>query len=186
MASPIQHIFLDIDGVLADFTGATTQLHGRQEILNSWPSGERDIPKVLGISRSEYWRKIDDAGPGFWEELKPYPWFEDLIALARETAPFTLLTAPSLSPHSLAGKVAWIYRHFPKVAGKRFGDFLIGRQKHLLAAPGRVLIDDAEHNVEAFRQAGGAAILFPQIWNANHASTDPVNFVRKQLEEGEI
>jgi 5'(3')-deoxyribonucleotidase len=179
--SPTTHIFLDMDGVLTDFVSACLTLHGQPQALETWPAGNRDIPQVVGISKSDFWRLIDDQGAEFWAGLKPFPWCDDLVALVREFAPLTILTAPSLSPACLDGKVRWLYEHFPKVRGKRFTDFLIGNQKHLLAQAGRVLIDDTESHVDAFRAAGGEAILFPQPWNANHAITDRLAYVRSQL-----
>ncbi|MEM1297110.1 MAG: hypothetical protein AAGH89_17220 [Verrucomicrobiota bacterium] len=181
MPGTIQHLFLDLDGVFADFTRAALRLHDEEHYLESWPTGERDISKVLGISKTAFWKKIDRAGTEFWESLEPYPWFEELIDVARNTAPFALLTAPSLSPDSLAGKAAWIDRHFPKIEGRKFRNFLITSQKHLLAGPGRVLIDDSASMVSAFRRAGGNAILFPQIWNDNHAIENKIDFVRAEL-----
>lgn len=175
------HIFLDMDGVIADFVSATLALHGRAEALENWPAGERDIPAVLGMSRSEFWRVIDEQGADFWAGLAPFPWFEELVALVREFGPMSILTAPSLAPACLDGKVQWLYDHFPKVRGKRFTDFIIGPQKNLLAQRGRVLIDDAQSNVDAFRAAGGGAILFPQPWNANHAIGDRLAYVRDEL-----
>ncbi|MFT5469943.1 MAG: hypothetical protein ACI8UO_005066 [Verrucomicrobiales bacterium] len=181
MHSSIQHIFLDVDGVLADFTQAALAVHGRVDALDSWPAGERDIPKVLGLTRTEYWRKIDAAGADFWSSLKPYTWFDELIDCVRDVAPFTLLTSPALAAHCAAGKVDWIYKHFPARKGRRFTDFLIGRQKHLLAGEGRLLIDDTDGTVQSFCDAGGEAILFPQIWNQNHVETDSLNYLKEQL-----
>lgn len=94
----------------------------------------------------------------------------------------TILTSPSLAPSCLEGKVRWLYEHFPKEKGRHFSDFLIGNQKHLLAWPGRVLIDDAEANVEKFRSAGGEAILFPQVWNGNFEVEDRLAYVKNQLQ----
>ena len=178
---PIEHIFLDMDGVITDFTTAVLRLHGKTKLMSTWPRGERDIPKVLGISRTKYWEMIDSQGAAFWHSLQPLPWFADLLALIREFGPMTILSAPSLSPASLEGKAHWLYEHFPKVKGKRFTDFLFGTQKHLLAGKDRVLIDDSDENVERFRNAGGHAILFPQVWNANHGVHDQLGFVRSQL-----
>jgi 5'(3')-deoxyribonucleotidase len=181
MGQPLEHIFLDMDGVLTDFVSATVRLHGQPDVLQNWPPGERDIPQVLHVSRTHYWNLIDAQGADFWASLEPFPWFADLVALVREFAPMTILTSPSLAPTCLDGKVQWLYSHFPKEQGRRFTDYLMGRQKHLLAQPRRVLIDDAEANVEDFRAAGGHAILFPQPWNANYAIQDRLAYVKSEL-----
>lgn len=181
MPRPLEHIFLDMDGVLTDFVSATLLLHNCADALQDWPVGERDIAKVLNMSRSQYWSLIDAQGGDFWASLLPFEWFTDLVTLVREFAPVTILTSPSLSPSCLEGKVRWLREHFPKQKGKLFTDYLIGPAKHLVAQPRRVLIDDADANVDAFRSAGGHAILFPQVWNANHLITDRLAYVKAEL-----
>lgn len=179
----VDHIFLDVDGVLADYTRAALRVHDAEHLLTDWPRGERDLPTVLGISRTQFWQKIDDRGASFWEGLEPYPWFSEVIAYVASVAPFTLLTASTLSPECASGKVKWIYHWFPKQKGKRFTNFLIGHQKGLLAAPRRVLIDDAEHYITSFEQAGGTGILFPQVWNRHHSIADPSAFLRDSIDK---
>ena len=181
----IQHVFLDMDGVLTDFIGAALRAHGRSEFLEHWPPGERDAPKALGISRRQFWSAIDAQGSDFWAELDPYPWVGELLQRVEAVAPFSVLTAPSLSPSSLKGKVRWMYEHFPGSKGRRFRDFLIGPQKHLLARPGHLLIDDTGATVDAFRANGGQAILFPQAWNSNHAVDDRMAYVASALRDSQ-
>ncbi len=181
MKQPLERIFLDMDGVLTDFVSAALRLHGRLEALEDWPEGERDIPRILKLSRTQYWKLIDEQGADFWASLKPFEWFSQLVGLVREFAPITILTAPSISPSSLEGKVRWLYEHFPRENGRVFNSYLIGSQKDLVARSKRVLIDDADINVEAFRAAGGEAILFPQLWNSNFAIQDRLEYVRTEL-----
>src|SRR5579871_6427857 len=113
-----------MDGVLTDFVTAVVQLHGREDLIADWPNGERDIPKILQLSRSEYWKVIDAQGAEFWASLKPFHWFSELVALVREYGPMTILSAPSLSPACLEGKVRWLYSHFPPEKGRKFTDYL--------------------------------------------------------------
>ena len=138
-------------------------------------------PAPVQTAHWAYWKKIDEQGSDFWASLEPYAWFDELIEVVREVAPFTILTASSLAPCCSEGIVRWMYEHFPKVEGRRFTNYLIGPQKHLLAQPGHLLIDDAESNVETFKAAGGQAILFPQVWNRNHHEIGPLEYVKSQL-----
>jgi len=181
MTERIEHIFLDMDGVLTDFSGAALEAHGRLDLLEHWPLGEADFPTVLEMSHGDFWKTINARGLSFWTSLEPYPWFEELVGLVAGIAPYTVLTSAALSPDSVAGKVLWLYEHFSEVNGKTFRNFLIGDRKELLARPGRVLIDDTEAKVDSFRAAGGRAILFPQIWNRNHSISDPMTYVRSEL-----
>ena len=41
-------------------------------------------------------------------------------------------------------------------------------RKHFCARPDALLIDDSDHNVEAFLAHGGQAILVPRPWNPLH------------------
>jgi hypothetical protein len=170
-----------MDGVLVDFVTAALDLHGRSDVLADWPVGERDIPKVLGLSAGEFWSPIHSTGERYWADLAPYDWTFQLVDLVREFAPFTILTSPSLDPGCPAGKVQWMNRHLTSGRRKRFRDFLIGPQKHLLARADTLLIDDTERHIDEFIDAGGQAILFPQPWNRNHAIDDALGFVREEL-----
>ncbi|MBX9656681.1 hypothetical protein K2Y11_23940 [bacterium] len=183
MSQSLEHIFLDMDGVIADFVTMAVKLHGRADVLENWPNGERDIPNLLNSSRGEYWKLIDAQGADFWCSISPFPWLNDLVSMVREFAPMTVLTKPSLSPACAEGKIRWLYKQFPPVKGRRFSDFLIGSRKDLLANPRRVLVDDDDDNAEKFRKAGGCAIVFPQPWNSNFAVENRLDYVREQLNQ---
>lgn len=174
---PLRHIFLDMDGVIVDFMTSSLELHGGGHLLETWPPGEKDAHTLLGITRGQFWKKLDAAGAQFWSDLPPYPWTFDLLSLLRRIAPVTILTSPSMSHDCPGGKILWMRKHL----GKGFRDYLIGPSKHLLAHPDTLLVDDKESNVEKFRSAGGQAILFPRPWNSNHHELDPLEYVRRQL-----
>ncbi|MGB0600518.1 MAG: 5' nucleotidase, NT5C type [Rubripirellula sp.] len=154
--------FLDMDGVLSDFTRAAMNVHGELYNENDWPIGEYSIEKVLGCSDVEFWQAIDAEGTWFWSDLDPYQWAHVLLdEFKSRFKEVVIVTAPSRSPHSYAGKKRWLDKYsissqFPLVFTKR---------KDLLAAPGRVLIDDGDHNVKNFRAGGGMSFSFPQPWS---------------------
>lgn len=163
----IERIFLDLDGVLADWASAAIIAHNRNpdRVLEAWPAGTYDIAEVLGISANAMWAPIHAAGAEFWANLDPYPWVHDMVQGCRSVAPTTILTSPSLDPSAAAGKVAWMQRMF----GRSFRDYLIGPDKPSCARRGAVLIDDRDAGCEAFVEAGGHAVVFPQPWNTAHA-----------------
>ena len=173
----IQHVFLDMDGVISDFVSAALDLHDRSDAERSWQPGEWDIPTVLGMNSSKFWTPIHKQGEEYWSTLTPYPWLHELIQVIQEFSSFTILSSPSTLPQCLSGKVQWLHAQF----GGEFRDFLIGPQKHLCAKPEMVLIDDSDDNVNLFRKHGGQSILFPQLWNSNHSIDDRVEFVRREL-----
>lgn len=171
------HILLDMDGVVADFVTAALTLHGHPDRLADWPPGEWDMAKVLGLSMSDFWAPIDQIGAEYWRELACYEWTGRLISLIGEFAPYTILSSPGLGEEAPTGKIQWLRRHVKP----DFSSYLFGHQKWLCARPDQVLIDDRDKNVDQFVAAGGNAILFPQVWNSNHAIKDRMKFVGDEL-----
>jgi len=120
---------------------------------------------VLGLSGCEFWKPIHDLGVDFWMNLPWYPWADELIELCEEAGGFVIASTPARRSHSAKGKVLCLQERF----GRGFRDYMLGPHKQLMAGSGLVLIDDSDEQVEAFREAGGEAILFPQRWNRDHA-----------------
>lgn len=165
-------IYLDMDGVMTDFVG---------RVLDTWP---RSIPEPgpytgrsmtetdidawaiedrIGVSREVFWASIDT--PLWWRTLADYPWSTALFEMLSFYGNVTYLTSPSRSPGAASGKLSWIqYRH-----GREFSNWIFTNHKEHVAGPGKILLDDSEKNCEAWRQAGGKAILFPQYWNEKRA-----------------
>lgn len=107
-----------------------------------------------------------------WSESRRAPWCGWLIDECRKyTDDICVLTAPTRCPECAAGKVEWLNRNLPGMP------YVIARQKFRLARPDAILIDDAEHNLNAWT---GPSICFPQPWNYLH-DLDPVSFVRVAL-----
>jgi len=173
----IDQILLDMDGVISDFVTAALTVHDRLDAFENWPDGEWDIPTVLGISGSQFWKKIDARGHRFWSGLAPYSWTHELVDAIRGTAPFTILSSPSMHAECPTGKINWLREHLET----GFHDFMFGRSKHLCAKPNAVLIDDSDINVDRFRTCGGHAILFPQRWNSNFHIDDRMAYVTDEL-----
>ncbi len=176
----ITHVLVDMDGVLCDFVSAAMRVHGSSYDASLWPAGSDELFEILGVSVATFWQKIDqfDAEQGFWSRLKAYSWHHDLIAMV-EPFGFTIATSPSRDPFCAAGKIQWLQRHL----GERFNAYMVGMQKFLLAAPGRILIDDRDRECDRFRDAGGESIVFPQPWNSNHTRCqDRLVFVWEELQ----
>jgi 5'(3')-deoxyribonucleotidase len=153
-------IFLDMDGVLCDFISAAFAVHGSKYDPKSYPSGEFDCEKILGCSKAEFWQKIDFCGESFWENLEPYDYTIRLVNELQQLGNVVIATSPSRSPYSYSGKRRWLQK-----MGLSHLDSMFGSKKWLMAGSGRILIDDAIHNTEAWEQHGGASILVPQPWN---------------------
>lgn len=185
---PINRIFLDLDGVLADWASDAIRAHGRDphDVFGGWEPGVYDLADALGVSSTEMWKPVNEAGADFWANLRPYPWCHALMDMCVSIAPTTILTSPSKDPSAASGKTRWLQAQF----GNDFRSYLIGPDKVSCARPGAVLIDDADKNCEVFLSAGGNAVVFPQVWNSAHAAfrgqlveAGPLAYIRERLTE---
>lgn len=167
-------ICLDLDGVLVDFVGGAAKIFGYDpSVVTTW-----DYYPLIGVTESEFWRRIDEAGSDFWAHLEPYPWAMDLYDKCASIAPTILLTTPSKCPTSAHGKVRWMQSVF----GTNFRKFLIGPSKEFCANADTVLIDDNDSNCKRFEEVGGNAILFPRPWNAHAGIADPYTHTLESLD----
>lgn len=168
----IEHILIDMDGVLVNFTDPALALFGaNQSVLQPM---QWDFAEALGISANQFWAKIDTT-PYFWEDLPAYAHFTEILEVVEGIGAWSLATSPCLDSGCASQKVRWMRKHIHP----RFDRYMIGREKFLLSKPGVVLIDDSDHNVEKFSAGGGVGILFPQKWNSRH--DQPVENVQSFL-----
>ena len=103
-----------------------------------------------------------------WASLPESKEFRSLLSKCEELVGrenICILTTPIIDPDCAAGKLEWIYEHFPTWMHRQF---FIGPQKWLLARPDALLIDDSDLNIKKFRDAGGQALLVPRPWNSLH------------------
>jgi hypothetical protein len=130
-------LFVDMDGVLADFALSYAELTGRDAI---GPDGLD-------------WGKIN-ASPGFFRLLRPMPDAHALIAVLRRVQ-FTILTAvSSLSPTIGEEKRAWIGEHISSRVPVITSPTSAGKYE-FMTAPGDILIDDRFTCGLPWRKAGG-------------------------------
>lgn len=176
-------IFSDVDGVAADFIKGALCVHGHLKYRVTqfdW------FTKDWGLTPEEFWKPIKRKGKRFYRDFVPAFWWlsEYLDLLKQYSHDIVLATDNPNDADLMAGKIEWIEQHMPgydivlTVRGPR------NNGKELLAAPGRVLIDDADHNVAKWRATGGDAILFPQLWNENRLHiAHQLDYVRHELDK---
>jgi 5' nucleotidase, deoxy (Pyrimidine), cytosolic type C protein (NT5C) len=141
MTDNVPHIFLDCDGVLADFdTGAKACL--------GMPPREYECRMGLG----KFWRQLELAD-GFYRNLPLMHDARDLVDGVRHLQP-TILTGCPRGNWAEAQKVAWAHEHFPgiPVITCRSAD----KRNH--AKAGDVLIDDWPEHRYRWIEFGGVFI----------------------------
>lgn len=169
-------IYLDMDGVCADFPSAAIASYGQEpgQVFALWKekyAGKSRDYNVMDLHETDFW-KAENFDENFWTNLDEYPWFKDLYNNLCTIAPVVFLSSPGNSPYALSGKLKWLQARF----GENFQNYIFTSKKHLLARENTILIDDYEFYVNAFREAGGRAVLFPQIWGCNHHIEDKVDY----------
>lgn len=174
----IERIFLDVDGVLNHFsTYVLNRLGAPIEVgqYDKYPVQCEDIVDAYAvltgtrISKTAFWSQITQD---MWAMC---PRSEEFLFLIERSLRIVgrdnvfILTAPTLDPLCVAGKVQWLQAHLPRELQR---NFLIGPHKHICAKPGHLLVDDFDKNVNAFRAEGGQALLVPRPWNSDfHVNT---------------
>lgn len=159
----IDTVLLDMDGVIADWTGSVIRLFDKdpEEVYNNWPEGIFDTSVALGVNSGHMWARINKLGESFWENLEAYDYLDDLFDILPENT--YICTKIPCSPVAASGKLKWLQKHARHLKSR----FVITTHKHLCANPQTVLIDDHDKNCSLFSLAGGKTILVPQPWNMN-------------------
>jgi hypothetical protein len=130
-------LFLDADGVLADFDA------GARALLGMTPA---EFEARHG--RREFWRRIAKAH-NFYGTLPEMPDARRLFDAVRHLKP-TILTGLPLGNWAAPQKVKWATEHFPGVPIVT----CMARDKHKHMHPGDVLVDDRDNHRAAYEREG--------------------------------
>lgn len=170
----IKRILLDLDDVCNRFTmSALWHVGCRVDPMDDRThpgGGNYDVVAIANqlygyerFTKQKFW---DSFPQRFWATVPPsaeFPyligWCESLVGQEN----VCLLTSPTIDPDCLAGKLEWIHNFCPKWLHRQF---LVGPRKRFCAHSEALLIDDADKNVDEFRDWGGRALLVPRPWNS--------------------
>jgi hypothetical protein len=129
-------IYVDMDGVLADFDTGYRSMIG--------PMGGKEADDVD-------WEKVSNI-PGFYASLPPMPDFDHLWYHVSQLDPIILTGIPTSVKEALDNKRAWVAKHIgpqQRIIGCKSKD------KSLHGKPGDVLIDDWEKYMHLWHGMGG-------------------------------
>ena len=141
----MKKIYVDLDGVLTDFTKQLCELLGKP-LDRDFDFG--NDPKV--------WKKIDDAGEEFWSDMEWMSEGRELWEELKKHNP-TILTSPGRHKSSIEGKKKWLEKNIPGIP------FIIEEKKDKYADPNAVLVDDRKDNIKAWEEAEGTGILHKEV-----------------------
>lgn len=151
-------LYLDMDGVLADFNTAAEQYLRAS-------SSEHEKAAATGRWPDHQWRKI--AGiPNFYRNLPKMPLADELVELAlrfRDNLDYDVKILTAI-PHNndmfdcFHDKIDWMNEHYGQHGFRvHFGPYSQDKQRHCTSSED-ILVDDRTSNCEQWRQAGGLAI----------------------------
>lgn len=153
-------IFLDLDGVLANFTKAACE---RFDVI--YPTNKkRSYPKWLeneaGIKKSRIDSLMSDYY--YWYNIEPYSYAQELVNLAKEIADEVyILSKPMDHESCYAAKIDWC---LDKLRLNRKQLIITEAPKYLLAHDYTdILIDDKAQMIEDWIAAGGEAYYWIEL-----------------------
>ena len=135
MAQP--RLFLDADGVLADFD------RGVRNLLKLHPKAF-----IAKHGRGTFWKRLANA-QNFYGSLPEMPDARLLFDSVKHLSP-TILTGLPLGNWGAPQKIEWAAEHFPGVPIIT----CMARDKHKHMHPGDVLVDDREKHRADYEAAG--------------------------------
>lgn len=158
-------LYLDLDGVLADFLGGQYQI-----TKMPW---DTKFPNIE--ARNARNKRVFEAGAAFWERLQPMHDFYQLWNYVRPFQPHILTAIPhgtstgSLSPASAdyarEGKWEWVKMHMPGIPHEHFHCVLREHKQNYATKAehghvvSNILIDDMQANINEWNHNRGTGIL---------------------------
>jgi len=175
--------FVDMDGVMTYWLKAACDVCGidihEKDLYSKLKDENMLLDKTGYIKEKDMWSKIDKAGTDFWANLEILPWAKKLIAEMKKLGDVYFLTSPGTCIPAPSGKMEWIEKHFPDLLEK----LIICKDKEMCANKNTILIDDSEKKIEAFRDAGGHAFLWPNCLKLLDEDIDVDETLEQLVEE---
>lgn len=141
-------LYLDLDGVIADFNGRVSELYKPA-------SGEE-------YAKSKMWgaiKRYNDEVQPFFATLDKMPGADQLVDfVTKNFENVKFLSASGSTPKNAPEqKREWANENYPGIECIVVGS---STQKAVYANPNAILIDDREKSIDPWRRAGGYGILY--------------------------
>lgn len=169
-------IYLDVDDVLSEFVPYV--LHALGADIS--PFDYTAYPAVFGwdligaanalmpgrnFTKQSFW---DSVTHDMWATVPKAPMADDLIAMCADVVgKDNVRIVTAMMPenrHCVTGKLDWIVNNLPSWLHDKI-HLCTGTIKQDNSRAGRLLIDDAEHNIDLWAAAGGETLCWPRPWN---------------------
>jgi len=165
-------VYLDMDGVIADFFGGVEKLYG----VSHWKQLTSDKSKDL---RQDVIDRI--TGTNFFETLPKFPTADTLINMIKKFTGgrFSILTSPLRGDHDNSAKYKKVWINQNIVTPNE--TIVTGRKEKYAVTNGtaNILIDDRPINIQKWQDKGGYGILY----QANKDSLNKIELALKNYGE---
>lgn len=154
----IKRIFLDIDGVLANWTKMACSVTNTEYPKDFQFPNQGWLDSKIGV------KKIQSACENleFWSNLEKYPWSDEIVKTVSQSGKeWRFLTKPMKTPHCFAGKAEWMFKHYPYFWDRMW--IVTGTKSATCRNEGDLLIDDMDKNLEQWKSAGGSVFEWKEI-----------------------
>lgn len=154
-------IFLDLDGVLVNWSGGLCNLLGIDPLCE----------EAQKIMRADYmiqgWKfgspkDVDDAviaaGYDFWINLELTSWAHRLVELCKKYGEVYFLTSPGVFHAGAHAKLDYIRDNFDSK------NYILTKHKYLCSKKDCILIDDMKKNIEEWDAEEGLSFHWPCQW----------------------
>ena len=185
----MKRVFLDMDGVVADWHSSACALHGLKNPARE-PDGPRgdeawDMCRHLKIDLHKFY-KLQDYD--FWVGIKKTieaDFIIDACIAALGKSRLCFLSSPCFTIGCCEGKREWVNRHYPGIPLILSISAKLGESppKDFLADNDSFLIDDCGDTVVKFSDAGGWTYLWPRPWNKRHMAEKQFEHLYDELRE---
>lgn len=167
------HLYLDMDGVQADFFGAWADKHN----VSHWKAIENKEGEIEQLAHS-------DPGQvyGFFRNLRPLPGGMEIIKWAQNNnIPYTVLSAPLRGPYAEASKQAkkdWLDEFHPGSSSNAI--FTSRKQQYAVSNDvANVLVDDFGPYIQKWTDAGGIPVKHEDESEVPSAASDTIAKLEK-------
>lgn len=142
-------IYLDMDGVVADFDGYAKKILNTEKTTHSWPRDQ--------------WAKIS-SNQRLYRDLQKTPEADKLVNICKKICQekkwrlifLTAVPKDDDMPWAFYDKINWVQNFYPDIP-VHFGPYSHSKWKH--CKKDDILIDDRSSNCEQWENAGGKSIL---------------------------
>lgn len=167
------HLYIDMDGVQADFFGAWADKHN----VSHWKAIQDKEGEIEELANSTPKEVYD-----FFRNLRALPGGMAIVKWAQDNKiPYTVLSAPLRGPYADESKQAkkdWLDQHHPGSSSNAI--FTSQKQKYAVSdGVQNVLVDDFGPYCEKFKNAGGIVVKHEDESEVPSAASDSISQLEK-------